>query len=137
MSSEIDELTVNYEDGGELVSRELDKVILTFQKIVDFSINNRKKFVGYGDFFIPNSAKLHNRIYVGEATGFQDCYFGFGMKYAFLSGYLAAKSIIEEKDYDKLWKECFLAQMKSSLVSRFLFERLGNKGYEKFLLILV
>jgi hypothetical protein len=29
MSSEIDELTVNYEDGGELVSRELDKVILT------------------------------------------------------------------------------------------------------------
>jgi hypothetical protein len=29
MSSEIDELTVNYEDGGEIVSRELDKVILT------------------------------------------------------------------------------------------------------------
>ena len=29
MSSEIDELTVNYEDGGELVSKELDKVILT------------------------------------------------------------------------------------------------------------
>jgi len=28
MSSEIDELTVNYEDGGELVSKELDKVIL-------------------------------------------------------------------------------------------------------------
>ena len=29
MASEIDELTVNYEDGGELVSRELDKVVLT------------------------------------------------------------------------------------------------------------
>ena len=29
MSSEIDDLTVNYEDGGQLVSRELDKVILT------------------------------------------------------------------------------------------------------------
>ena len=29
MASEIDDLTVNYEDGGELVSRELDKVILT------------------------------------------------------------------------------------------------------------
>lgn len=29
MASEIDELTVNYEDGGELVSKELDKVILT------------------------------------------------------------------------------------------------------------
>lgn len=29
MASEIDELTVDYEDGGELVSKELDKVILT------------------------------------------------------------------------------------------------------------
>ena len=29
MSSEIDDLTVNYEDGGQLVSRELDKVVLT------------------------------------------------------------------------------------------------------------
>lgn len=29
MAAEIDELTVNYEEGGELVSRELDKVVLS------------------------------------------------------------------------------------------------------------
>ena len=29
MASDVDELTVNYEEGGELLSREMDKVILS------------------------------------------------------------------------------------------------------------
>ena len=70
-------------------------------------------------------------MYIGEAAGFQDCLFGFGLKYALSSGHLAARSIIRKEDYDRLWKESFQRKMKSSLLSRYGFEKLGNKGYER------
>jgi flavin-dependent dehydrogenase len=111
----------------------LEKTINEFKKIFDFQIKNKKIFGGYGSFFIPASAIKENRIYTGEAAGFQDALAGFGMKYALLSGYLAAQSIIIKKDYDELWKKEFLGQMKTSFVNRFLFERFGNKGYEKII----
>ena len=51
----------------------------------------------------------NQKLLVGEAAGFQDLFLGFGMKYAFLSGYIAAKSIIEEKNYDGLMERIVLA----------------------------
>ena len=81
-------------------------------------------FSGYVNFSIPKTAKFGNSLLVGEAAGFQDAAFGFGMKYAFHSGYLAAKAIVENKDYDKLWKKAFLRDLKKSLSIRKIFDKL-------------
>lgn len=105
----------------------------TFNKLVDLDMKNIKEFGGYGNFSLNGKYEREGRLYVGEAAGLQDFFLGFGMRYALTSGYLAAKSIIEGKDYSKLIKDRFEGQLKTSLVNRFLYERLGNEGYKLFI----
>jgi flavin-dependent dehydrogenase len=76
------------------------------------------------------------RLYVGEAAGFQDCLFGFGMRYALLSGALAARAIAEAEDYDHLWQSAFGHQLSVGTRNRRLYSRFGNPGYEAMLRIL-
>lgn len=102
---------------------------LKTEKIYKIKIANAKTFSGIGNFVLLNSYKEGDRLLIGERGGFQDCLFGFGMRYAFLSGYLAAQSIIQGTDYDALIKKELLDMMKSSLVNRYLYEKLSNKGY--------
>ena len=71
-----------------------------FSKLKKFKIENKRSFAGYGTFAVNESNRQNQKLFVGEAAGFQDFFLGFGMKYALLSGYAAAKSIMEEKDYD-------------------------------------
>lgn len=88
-----------------------------------------RKFTNYGNFFIRSSQVKRSTLYVGESAGFQDGLWSFGMRYAILSGYLAAKSIIDGTDYDRLWKGELKPLLETSLVNRFLLERLGHAGY--------
>jgi len=81
---------------------------------------------------IPETAKLKNSLLVGEAAGFQDNAFGFGMRYAILSGYLASKSIVEGLDYDNLWKDAFLDELKRTRLIRLALDKANNKFLNKF-----
>lgn len=101
-----------------------------FRTITRFEMKNERKFMGFGSFFIPESAVEDNRLYVGEAAGFQDFLFGFGIRYAIKSGYLAAKSIVENEDYDTLWKKGFNRQMKTSQSNRALYTSFGDIVYD-------
>lgn len=105
---------------------ELCKKILKGAKI-------KHTFSGFANFRIPKTAFINGSLYTGEAAGFQEALLGFGMKYAFLSGYFAAKSIIENTSYDKLWKDCFLEELRESAYRRFLFILFGNLIYEKII----
>ena len=116
-----------YHNGKEYFEKALEK----FKKIVRLDMKNVKHFGGFMNFFLQKSNAENKKLYVGEAAGFQDYLFGFGMRYAVSSGYLAAKSIIENKDYNALWKKEFSSLLKTSLSNRFLFEKLGNSGYKK------
>ncbi len=78
-----------------------------------------------------NRARINDQYLVGEAAGFQDCLAGFGMTYAFKSGYYVAKSIIGSLDYDRLWKRDFLKQLRVSARNRALYERLSDESFEK------
>ncbi len=102
------------------------------KKIKKLKIKNKKPFAGYGTFAINKSNIQNQKLFVGEAADFQDSLLGFGTKYAFLSGYLAAKSIAEEKNYDELWKELLLNKLKASVSNRFIYEALGDWGYNHF-----
>lgn len=108
----------------------LERSINRFKDLFGLEVKNPRHFGGYANFSMPVSATTDSRLYVGEAAGFQDCLFGFGIRYAMTSGYLAARSIIEGVDYDTLWACKFGHQLRTSLVNRFLFELFGHAGYD-------
>lgn len=90
-----------------------------------FDLNLKK--VGYmggiGCFSSENIFKRGNSLYVGEAAGLQDFLWGFGIKSAVTSGYLAARSMITGKDYEKCAEKFFEDKLKAGMVNRYLWER--------------
>lgn len=86
-----------------------------------------KYFGGFGGFNVPKSAIKDGRLYVGEAAGFQDPARGFGMNYALETGKLAADSIINNQNYDELWKKQLGFQLKIDYASRFALSLFGDR----------
>ena len=106
------------------------RTLETFQKLVPTTIRNVEEFGGFGNFFLTSSAVEGEKIYLGESAGFQDALFGFGMRYAMTSGFLAAHSIIRQLSYDELWQKSLLPLLRVSASNRMIYEFLGNSGYE-------
>ena len=86
----------------------------------------------YMNFHLKRQATSNGARFVGEAAGFQDYLFGLGIRYALTSGYLAARSILERRDFDELWKSELGGKQETSLVNRFLYEAGGNFGLSMF-----
>ncbi|MBI5599666.1 MAG: NAD(P)-binding protein [Deltaproteobacteria bacterium] len=103
-------------------ARALEKV----RSFYGLDVKNPRPFGGTGNFFLPEAYSKDGNLYVGERAGFQDYLFGFGMRYAFASGYYAAKSIATGSDYEAMVRRFLLPVKKASLVNRFVFERLGG-----------
>uniref|UniRef100_UPI000362A76B NAD(P)/FAD-dependent oxidoreductase n=1 Tax=Gracilimonas tropica TaxID=454600 RepID=UPI000362A76B len=107
-----------------------DKALEVLKKQVNIDIQDSKYFGGYVNFSLNQTLIKNNRIYyVGENAGFQDALFGFGMRYAMHSGYLAAQSIIENLSYQAFCKEHIIPKLEVSLANRWLFTRLEDLGY--------
>ena len=107
-----------------------ERTVATFKNVFPkLNITDAKEFGGYGNFFFDKPVFENGKYYIGEAAGLQDCLWGFGMRYAMTSGYLAAKALIENKDYEALVRDNLIPMQKASLVNRFIFELLGNNGY--------
>ncbi|MGD9076778.1 MAG: NAD(P)-binding protein [Desulfobacteraceae bacterium] len=117
-----------------------DRLALTvkkFEQILRVNIENiEERFTSVVNFGFLHQAKGRGQYFVGEAAGFQDQLAGFGMGYAFKSGYYAARSIIESVDYDRLWQEDFLKPLKISSRNRWIYDRLSNEDFERFVDIL-
>jgi len=107
-----------------------ERTLETFQKLVPIETRSVREFGGYGNFFLRPSAVEGRKVFAGEAAGFQDALFGFGMRYAMTSGFLAAQSIMYGANYDDLCKERILPLLRTSLSNRLIYEFLGNRGYE-------
>ncbi len=93
---------------------------------------------GVGNFGIPTTSKNGSTIFVGERAGFLEAYRGYGIHNAIISGYLAALSIVNGSDYDKLWKEMLHKSLEHGLMRRLAenkmnisSERILNKLFEK------
>jgi flavin-dependent dehydrogenase len=92
----------------------------------------RRTGYSYMNFHLKQRATNGHACYVGEAAGFQDYLFGLGIRYALTSGHLAARSILEERDFDDLWRSELGQKQETSLVNRFLYESGGNFGLSMF-----
>lgn len=107
----------------------VQRTVAAFQRLVGLEMVNAIPHGGAGNFRIPARAVTGVHPMVGEEAGFQDFLWGFGMRYAILSGMLAARSLLEGKDYDQLWRRELGAPMWNSMVNRAIFAALGNRGY--------
>jgi len=87
------------------------------------------EFGSLRSFDIPKSAIINNSLIIGEAAGFQDELFRFGMRYAILSGYFAAKSIIEGLNYDNLWQGRFMKEFQRTGKTKKIFVDLKKQGF--------
>jgi len=109
----------------------VERTLEFFQQKAGLQMKNQKRFGGVGNFFYPAIARNGGILFVGEAAGFQDALWGFGMRYAMLSGHLAARALLarQPEQYDRLWKKRLGGLMRTAIVNRLIYERLGDAGY--------
>jgi len=111
------------------ISDYLQKTKSFFIKKFDLKLRSVRRFSGIASFLINPKLQEGRKLFVGEAAGLQDFFWGFGIRYAIGSGYLAAKSIIENSDYKALIKRHLDGKIKASLVNRYLWGKFGSYDY--------
>ena len=110
-----------------------DHSLVAAQRVHHFDVPaDARTGYSYMNFHLKRQATANGTRFVGEAAGFQDYLFGLGIRYALTSGALAARSILEERDFDELWKAELGPKQETSLVNRFLYESGGNFGLSMF-----
>ena len=111
------------------LNRCLDTAVDMFSGYRSFYMHDVKRVGGVGAFRLHPCFTVENRLYVGEAAGVQDLLWGFGMRTAMHSGFLAARSIIEGVDYAAAAQKAFGNHLKAGVVNRFLWETLRPGDY--------
>lgn len=112
--------------------RWLDNTVEFFERRVGLEMREARRFGGAGNFMLPRSAARGALLLVGESAGFQDPLWGFGIRSALLSGHLAARSFLdgEPESYDRFWRARLAGRMRTGIVNRLFYGRLGDGGYD-------
>ncbi|RLG17304.1 hypothetical protein DRN75_03815 [Nanoarchaeota archaeon] len=100
-----------------------------FLNMLDLDIQEPAVFGGIGSVLTKNIFEKDGKLFIGEAAGLQDMLWGFGMRYAIVSGYLAAQSIIRNKSFTRLAQRRFGLKLKAGVVNRFVWEMLSRSSY--------
>ncbi|NOX91556.1 MAG: hypothetical protein GXP18_03640 [Gammaproteobacteria bacterium] len=111
----------------------LQRSLAFFRDKVGLDMKQPRRTGGAVNFLFPRSARKDKLFYIGEAAGFQDALWGFGMRYAMLSGYLAARALLTGQDYDRLWRQRLGGLLCAALVNRYVYHRLEYRGYGRLL----
>lgn len=98
-----------------------------FGKFPDVKPKNLKTYGGIANLFEPRRDPS-GRPWVGEAGGFQDFLWGFGMRNAMASGALAAEAMATGADFFRL-AQPLLRLQRASIGNRYLYHLMGNRGY--------
>lgn len=109
-----------------------EKTLKACKEKVNFIMRNVNKFTGTGNLFLGKKT-FRKKLFIGEAGGYQDYLWGFGMRIAATTGYLAAKSILNRENYYQLIEKGVLPRMMTSIFNRFWFTMLGNSSYKLFI----
>jgi flavin-dependent dehydrogenase len=89
---------------------------------------NLRTYGGIANVFVPRRDPS-GRAWIGEAGGFQDFLWGFGMRSAMASGALAAEAMATGQDFYRLAAQRLLPRVRASIGNRFLYQALGHRGY--------
>jgi flavin-dependent dehydrogenase len=113
----------------------LAKTLEFFRERVGLRMRSPRRFGGFGSLFPERRPSRGNVLLAGEAGGFQDALFGFGLHYALLSGHLAARALLDGgvDTYERLCRARLGGLLNQAVVNRAFYQKLGNGGYARFL----
>ncbi len=103
----------------------LENTITHFQRLNIF-IEDGKQFASRGSFSLPINRGFTFPLKVGEAGGYQDYLFGFGLRMAMMSGSAAAKYISGDIRNARKLLHLMNRKCKMSFLNRILYERLSD-----------
>lgn len=108
-----------------------DRTVAFFHEKAGLRMTTSRPFGGEGNFTLPSTARQGKLLFTGEAAGFQDALWGFGMRYAMASGHMAALALLDgnPERYDALWQARLGGLIRSSLVNRYLFDKAPDSAY--------
>ena len=110
----------------------LESTVAFFKCKVGLQWRAEKRFGGTGNYHCVERAVVGNRLYAGEAAEFQDALFGFGLRYALLSGHLAGGADGSALAYEEAWRHRLSGLNAASLLNRWIYARLGDRGRQFF-----
>jgi len=90
-----------------------------------FDFKVKSTFANSGSFNLPNLWDIKNPIKIGEAGGYQDYLFGFGMRLAMYSGLSAAYKLSGKNFQSKIINRELNIKRRISFANRLLFENLS------------
>lgn len=105
----------------------LRDAVAAFQRIQPFDLRDVRLRGGFGGALNAIGARPSAPLVVGEAAGFLDYLWGFGIRHAMLSGVLAARALLEGGDYENLVAREIRPLVQSSLINRTFYDRAGNR----------
>jgi flavin-dependent dehydrogenase len=107
----------------------VERTVDRFRRLVGLEMKDARFHCGAGSFRATATAPFGDHLVAGELAGMQDALAGFGMRYAIVSGVLAARALLGSAEYGAACKREVGAAIAASLVNRAIFARLGNRGY--------
>lgn len=118
-------LTRSFANARSYLQRSLE----FFRMVSPFDMENVRLTSGFGgrrpEFWQRDTMPLR----VGEAAGFQDYLWGFGIRFALHSGCLAAQAIVQGSDYHQAIRAHIRPLVYSSLFKRAVYNRVGDRVY--------
>jgi flavin-dependent dehydrogenase len=112
---------------------QLNQAIDAFKRITPFDMEDMQIISGFGGLPYALNQTADHPIRAGEAAGFQDFLWGFGIRHALLSGKLSAQAVCNGQDYQKLVADEIHPLVHSSLSNRMLYDMGGEHFYKSML----
>lgn len=113
-----------------------DQMELARTKLARLSGINLQQGKSTGGFTTYSAAPqfaFGDQLFAGEAASLQDPLWGFGVRNAMTSGYLAAQGLLEKLDYQAVSESRFSPLVRAGIVNRWVWEALGHPGYRGIL----
>jgi flavin-dependent dehydrogenase len=122
-------------EGFEDLNKYFKLTINEFSLKFELNKKNLVNFSGFGSFS-NQIRKKENQMIIGEKAGLQDLLWGFGIRNAVKSGFIASKIIIEDREYKEYYniaENYFKPKFNSGIVNRFIWETFASSNYSLIL----
>lgn len=113
----------------------LERTIEFFARHAGLRWSQARPFGGSGNVLPQAMLTSGSLLYAGESAGLQDPLFGFGVRFALLSGHFAAQAWLagSAELYERLWRARLRDYVRAGTANRRLYHLIGESGRQYFL----